>query len=396
MKNYAKYIILAVLLLSIDFFKLRSLGRFSGIFELAILGIVLLHFLVFTIYNPNKPEVRASFSIPLVLFIFAVTFSILPAKYFHNQSFFISFYEQKSSYLILFYFVLFYLKPKTEWILNVIFFLAVIVSILHVLQYLLYPVLITDAKIFVQRGAIRINMPGTVFRHFAFFYSLDRYFISKEKKYLFAGLIMLSVTILSAYRSTLVVYLLIIFFYILFSKEVKNRVGILIMGVFFVVIGYFSFQNIIQQMIDSAEKEADEGTENIRYRAATHFLTAESPNKFTYLTGNGQPSSRTSYGKRHAYLAIRFGYYISDIGITGYFYRFGMVAVLAILFIYFRLLTRSNPESLASVRMFIIYQILVSFNTVIPFDAEDGIILMTLLLYIVDIGKSGLKSLDEE
>jgi hypothetical protein len=392
MKNYSKYIIIGVLLLSVGFFELKGLGRFSRIFELATLGIVVIHFLIFTIYNPVKPDLKANFTLPLVILIFAVILSILPARFFHSQPFLVSFYEQRKTYLILFYFVLFYLKPKTEWILNVIFILAVIVTILHIFQYLLYPVLITDAKIFIQRGAIRINMPGTIFRHFAFFYSLDRFFASKEKKYLIAGLLMLGATILSAYRSTLVVYLLIMFFYILFSKEVKSKLGILIMAAVFVVVGFFSFQNIIQEMMDSAEKEAESGTGNIRYRAANQFLTEESPDKLTYLIGNGQPSFRTAYGRRHAFLALRYGYYISDIGIIGYFYRFGAVAVLSILIIYFRMVIMKYPISLISIRLFIIYQLLVSLNTVIPFDAEDGIILMTLLLYIVDVERASLNN----
>jgi len=158
-----------------------------------------------------------------------------------------------------------------------------------------------------------------------------------------------------------------------------------------VVIGFFAFNSIIAEMQVSAQKEVVEGTENLRFRAAEFFISEKNANSLTYFIGNGQPHGDSAYGQMFQYFSLRFGFYLSDIGFAGYYYRFGLFAVLSVLIIFLRLILGKYDTKYDFIRLFMLYQLLVSFNTVLPFDSLDGTFVIVVLMYIADFSHSSLK-----
>jgi hypothetical protein len=236
---------------------------------------------------------------------------------------------------------------------------------------------------------VRINLPGTDIRHIGFFLAINRFYSSNKIKYVFIILLVLTVAILSGFRSTLAMYILLAIGYLISGSKIKNRLAL--MGLFFLMAfaAVFAFQSIITEMKESAEKDAETGSDYVRIRAAEYFMTKKNPNAITYTFGNGQPGETSRYALENKLIALKYGYYLSDIGIIGFYYRFGIIPTFLVLLLAIRLARANLGNDYIFVRMFAIFQLTLMFNTVVVFDTLAGAILVSVLLYMVDLKNSG-------
>ena len=381
---YKRILIVVVVLAALGLFHIRGMGIMIRLLDLIAVVLIIAGLILFASFEKPEFKIKKNFTVPLLLLISGVLFSVIPAYYINNQSIGISLYQQRYMYAFLFYFLLFYLSPRTDYIISLLFYLSVFAGVFFILQYVLYPTLITDAKVFTQRGTIRMNLPGTYLMHAGFFLSADRFLERLKLKYGLAALLLLTVAILSGFRSTLAIYLLIITGILILRKNVKNKALIFILYSVFLLAGFFAFQSIITEMRTSAEKESVEGTSNIRYRASEYFIKKSKEEKMSYYLGNGVPSERSAYGKKLALISIRHGYYLSDIGIAGFYFKFGMLSALMLIFIVFRVIFMKLPASTRFIKYFFVFQLFIIFNTTLSFDTLPDIVLICLLFYLID------------
>jgi hypothetical protein len=262
--------------------------------------------------------------------------------------------------------------------------LGLFYSIYFILQYIAYPSLITDAKVFEQRGTIRINLPGVNFRHIAFFIAIQRFFTSYKMKYGLLALLIFTVAVLSGFRTVLATYLLLTTGFMLFNKNVKNKYLIFMLYAGVIVAGFFAFNAIITEMITSAEHEAAQGASNIRARAASFFLSLNEKHEFTYVLGNGEPSERSSYGRFLGRIALQRGYYLSDVGLIGFYFKFGLLASVAAVSLLFKGIFMRMRQEFIFIKLFFIFLLLLIVNTRTSFDYHDGIVSICMLLYLID------------
>ena len=356
--------------------------------DIITVAMIIGFFVLYLMFGKQEHKIKKSFTVPVIFLLSGVLLSTLPAYYFHGQSFGITLYQQRYMYAFLFYFLLFYLFPKPDFIFNLILYLALFAGVFFIVQYVIYPARITDAKIFMQRGTIRMNLPGMYLMHIGFFLSSGRFLTEYRLKYGLIALLLLLVAILSGFRSILALYLLISAGILLFNKTVKNRFLIFSLYFIFLVAGFFSFQSIIIEMKTSAEKESTEGTSNIRYRAAEYFVGNSINENMTMVLGNGVPSERSSYGRKLALISLRQGYYLSDIGIAGFYFKFGLLSSIMVLFILLKVILSGLPEKISFIRYFFLFQFALIFNTTLAFDSLPDIILVCFLLYLYDVRRS--------
>jgi hypothetical protein len=258
-------------------------------------------------------------------------------------------------------------------------------AVLYILQYLVYPAQITEAKMFIDRGTIRINLPGTIFRHICFFLCVTELFRKFSLKYGIGALVMLVVAILSAYRSVLAMYILLPSIYLLTSPYVKNRLIIVLLGLFIMISGFFAFQSIIFEMQETALREsAQGGKENIRFKSAKYYLADSKKNPVALIIGNGQSSGHSRYGQRMGKISEYYGYYLSDIGIIGTIYRYGLVFALVIVLIMFRILSMKLPPDLHYIKLFLWMHVFLIFSTYPFYEDKTGIILFSFILYLAE------------
>ena len=385
MQLYKKILIVSIILFSVGLYQLRGLGIFIRLMDIMTDLLIIVHLILFVIYGKQEQLVKKHFSGAIILLLTGIVISSLGAEYINNQSWGLTLYQQRHMYAFLLYFLLFYLAPKPQWIIDLLFYFGIAGGVFFVIQYVLYPTLITDAKVFLDRGTIRMNLPGTWFMHIGFFLSVDRFFATKKMKYGAGALLLFLVAVLSGFRSVLALYVMLTTGYLLVSKQVKNKVLLFSMYSVVVVSGFFAFQGIIMEMKESAEREGSQGTSYIRVRAANYFMDMNDNNKLAYIIGNGEPTERSAYGRRLVMISLRHGYYLSDIGVIGLFFKYGLLPALVVFYIIFKILLTRLDDRTIFIKLFFLFQLLMIFNSITAFEILSAIIAVCMMLYLYDM-----------
>jgi len=384
MKLFSKFFIITIILSSLGLYQLKGLGVIVRLLDIATILLIVTGLIVIFIYGIPKTNIKSHSKIPVLLILLGVFISSIAADVYNNQALHLTLYQQRHMYAFLFYFLLVFMAPKPEWLINLLFYFGIFGGLFFLVQYVLYPTLITDAKIFLDRGTIRMNLPDGYYRHVAFFLSVDRFFTTYKKRYGFGMVLLLLVAILSGFRSTLALYVLITTGFLLFNKQVKDKVVLFGMYILIVISAFFVFESIFQEMIESAEREGSQGTSYIRFRAAEYLLSINDDHKITYILGNGEPTERSEYGIKMMMISVYSGFYLSDIGIFGFYIKYGIFAALAVLFIILKLSFVKINRKIFFIRLFFLFNLFLIATTRPPFDGLSNIILICLLLYLYD------------
>ncbi len=382
---FRKVILISVILCSLEFFTLVFLpDMVIEVIEMTGVAIILFFSFLYFIYGERHLG-KMRFTLPIALILVSVTFSMIGAYVFQEQAFSTTLLAQRVIYYYLIYFLLHYLKISLEYIVKTIIALAIVYMVLYVAQYLVYPTALIKSKMFIDRGTLRIFMPGAGFLVIAYFIWLYSFFSTYRIKYILLLLAAWIVFVLLGTRQVIGAVLLLSIIFMLQSKVVKSRVF------FFVLIGlalipvYLIFQDIINAMFDLTVSQSNSAESGIRLRAARFFLTDFYKNNLAYLIGNGAPGS-SGYGLRIVGIAERYGYYRADLGLLGEYTKYGVLFVIGVFIIFYRSLSAGLPENL----MFIKYNFMGIMLTLVTGGGAFGtssvnILTNCMLLYMIDM-----------
>lgn len=380
-----KFILISVILCSLELFTLIFLpDMLIEVIEMAGIAIILFFLLLYFVYGESRPG-KMRFALPVTLILVAVFFSMLGALIFQDQSLSVTLVGQRVIYYYLVYFLLHYLKIPIEYIRKAIVVFAIAYMVLYFGQYLVYPTALIKSKMFIDRGTLRIFMPGAGFLVIAYFIWLYSFFKTYKIKYVLLLLAAWIIFILLGTRQVIGAVGLLTILFMLQSKVIKSRF------LFFALIGialvpvYFLFQDIINAMFDLSVSQSSSVESGIRVKAARYFLTEFNKNDWAYLIGNGAPGS-SGYGLRMTNISVQYGFYRSDIGLLGEYTKFGLLFVVAIFIIFYRSLSAKLPENL----MFIKYNFLGIMMTLVTGAGAFGtnsinILINCMLLYMIDM-----------
>lgn len=381
---FRKIILISVILCSLGLFTLVFIpDTVLKVIEMAGIAIILFFLILYFIYGERQQE-KMRFTFPIMLILISVAFSMLGAYAFQDQAFSVTVLAQRVIYFYLIYFLLHYLKVSNEFIRKTIVVLAIAYIILYVTQYLVYPTALIKSKMFIDRGTLRIFMPGAGFLVIAYFIWLYSFFKTYKIKYVILLLASLAVFVLLGTRQVIAAVLLLTIIFIIQSKVIKSKfLFFLLIGVAIIPV-YFLFQDIIIAMFDVTVSQSQTAESNIRVKATTYFLTDFYRDNWAYLIGNGYAGS-SSYGLRIAGIAERFHYYQADIGLIGEYTKYGLFFVIGVIIILYRALTIRLPEEL----MFIKFNFLGLIMTLVTGAGAFGtssinILINCMLLYMID------------
>ena len=381
-----RLLIIIITIFSYSFFQIRGLSFSQGSNVLPLVNtLLIISFLfLYLVYFKNDVPIKRQFASSISILMLCTLLCVFASQYFNDQSMSSSLYQQVSIYFFLTYFLFSFLYPKPSFIKNLIYYMAIIGAILYILQFFAYPTKFLDLVISRDRGTLRFNLPGTFFRQAAYFMCLIDLFKGYNRKSAIGAVLLLIVAVLSGSRSILALYILLPAVYLLVNKNVKNRAAILLVAVIICISGFFAFQGIINEMNKSAARESSQGENYIRVRASNYFFNRSISNRYTFVLGNGSPSAYSSYGNKIISIGLANGYYLSDVGVVGTIFKFGLIFTLIIIFILFRLLFAKVPSELNFIKLFVIMQILLIFTMIPFFEEPSGIILLVLFLYLID------------
>ncbi len=388
-----KAIIIAIILSSLKFYSFAFLPEvLIKVSEWLGIGLILVFTIVYVVYGREKP-VRKNFIIPIILILFSVLLSMFGSYLFHDQSFALTAYAQRAMYLYMLYFLLHLMKVEGLFIIRTFVVLALIYMGIYIVQYVLYPIQITTTKMFIDRGTLRIFLSGAGYLVIAYFIWLYMLFRNYRLRYALFLLISLGIFVMMGTRQVLASMLLLTMLFIFQSKVIKSRLLLIVLIGFAVIPIYFLFQNIILSMFEVTQQQSRNLEGSIRVKAAMFFLTKFYPNELAYFIGHGN-AGPSLYGLRLARYAEEYGYYLSDIGLIGEYVEYGVMYVIGVFIILFKVLKTSLPENL----MFIKYNFLGILLTLVTgggaFGSGSNIIIICLLLYLVDLYISDKHSFD--
>lgn len=380
-------ITLLVILSSVSFFNIAFLPedfiKILQIGAIGLIGIIILFQLIYWKINLGN----MSFSIPIILIFTGVFLSMWMAYSAHDQGFLISLWAQHFMYFFLFYFVLHILQLPTKTLETILLYGGIIYALFYIIQYLAYPKEIFDVRQSLERGTIRIFLPGLAIMNLAYFIALTRIIYNNAFKYIPYIFLFLSIYILTGTRSIIAGPAIVTLVVLVFSNKIKSRS--LIIFFIFLAIGsiYVMFQDIINDLVSLSTEQSSYNTDNIRFQSAQFFLTDFFPNKAAYITGNGVGHQASPFGRAILSYKLHYDYYQADIGFIGEYTKYGAFFLLGAVSLLYKGIFSQTKPTIKYARYFFIL-VLISLPLGQFFTVSDNIITICILMYIIDINRT--------
>lgn len=377
-------LVFIILFISTQFFNLSFIPKgLNLLIFFACTVFLILAVVIWSIYE-KRHGFKMNFSFEVILFLLSVVGGMIGAKIGHGQNFLLSAWVQNIMYFYFLYFFLHMVKLKPYELERIFLIIAIIFIAVYFIQYLVHPRLITLARVSVDRGTVRIFLPGGGFALVVFFYFLQKALQTNNLKYAIYCMVYLMVPILQGTRNAIATLLFVSMIVILFSKRVKSRLGVIFMTGFAAVLFFFIFQEIIISLIEVSTNQVSQEGDDIRERSAIFYLTDFYPEKLNYVVGNGIGHMGSSYGLKLMYYQAAYGFYQSDLGIINGYIKFGVLFVIAII-----LTLRKIFIIRVSYKYYYIkfWAIMLVFGSVLgsPFIFPFSIATIVSVLYILDV-----------
>mgnify|MGYP006287776007 CR=1 FL=1 len=352
--------------------------------------ILVLYFLYRTAFIFHHGGMR--FKIPILIFILGTILNMLSAFFNHDQMIRDSFIQFFPYYFILFYFILHDQGFEREDMEKLILAMAILYAVIYIFQEQSYPNRFFNGAMYRDRGTLRLRIEGGGFIMLAYFLSLNRYLLNRRVIYLLLCGLFFYITLKGGFRSLTAAA--IILSAILYIKLV-NRSGF---NYFLVIVAAIAFigmlqwdptARVIEGMISATEEqqaEQDRGETNIRILQFEYF-TKEYPKNFSYyIVGGGLPGAFGYYSNYMLRLQGN-GYYWVDLGLIGFYFVIGLVALVGLLFYAIKATFIRLPENSLYLNFYFAYLLLGSIFTMEIY--RIGLFgVEAIALYLIDVSKS--------
>lgn len=386
-RRVAEIIFVFVIILgALEFFDVRFLGEnILKIVQLGSLAVMILFILIDYIYN-REERIQTLFSKEIGFMLLAVLLSMYIANTEQDQSYTTTFIAQRYMYFYIFYFFLHGLRIRPNDLVIIIVGFGILISLLYLLQYILYPTILFNVRISDERGTLRIFFPGQSFVFMTFFFSLLKFF----DKYKYPWLILTGLTfviiILLGSRLILLTSALIAGYFMITSDKVKSKLLLIPVGIIALLVFLFIFRGIFTQLIDISKGQQVNFADDVRIRAATFFLTEFFPSTLSYFLGNGAESLNSPYGMWVYQIREDFNFYQGDVGIIGDYTQFGIIFVITAASIYIKTLSAKYPYQYKFLYYYMLFISLLMLTSG-DFGNVSAYIPVLIIMYILDVSK---------
>lgn len=304
-----------------------------------------------------KREHSNKFGFPVFLLIVSIFVSCISAYVTWGQGFFLTFKSITYSLSYVLFFLILVLNVKIADLEKFIVIVGVVFMGVYFISFIAYPNEIFRYRFSVpglQRGFQRIVPFGIGYMFLLSFYSLNRYFDDKKLKWLILYLLTLVFTVMTLTRTLIAVsFSLSALFILRKSSNLKKIIALVIIGL---SVFYISQIKYFQQMSELTQEQGRNWESYIRVRAAKYYLTKFSPDLFTKIFGNGNPTGDSAYDNYvENQLEKKHGYFLSDLGYIGIYVVFGFFSVLALAMIIFRVIKTPVGERYLYTKYFLFF-----------------------------------------
>jgi len=279
----------------------------------------------------------------------------------------------------------FFLRREEQDIITLermIIVIGVLSAITQFISIYVFPsVLFSGADFYNEgRGFIRILPGGGGFVFLGFFLSLYK-IIKEHSKVHILFIIIFSVSIVATLtRLYLAACALLVFIYTF--KYTTIWMKILFISLL-LVIGYSLLQTeFVQILLEVTNSEiGSHATEYVRFDAARYFLVEFPPNLLARIIGSGVDSSGI-YNLKIQYLMDQYGYYIADIGFLGLYVKYGLLAIIGYIIIYYTTIFKTGNRY--DYAKYYLYFILINGFTNHATFHRDFLASLAIVFYIIN------------
>ncbi len=344
-------------------------------------------FLIIYYLYDREPGIPETFNVPVLILLFGVFLSMFGALAFHEQSMSMTLWGERFIFFYIFYFLLSKLRIEPDYIIKFCLVLGFAFSIFYIVQYAIYPRAIVSAKMFNDRGTLRIFMPGSGYLVIGYFIALYSFFKNYKIIYLVYLILALIVYILLGTRQVLASVVLVTVLFLFQSKVVRLKAILIPLMVVSIIPFYFLFQNIFDSMLDVTSHQSSNIEGDIRFRAMKFFLFEFFPNTISYITGNGMYGGDTAYARQVLSYSDVYGFFMSDLGLIGDYVKFGVFFVLGVIIIFIKAFTAKLPEKYMFVKYNFYIMLMTLFTGGSAFAEDSNIVILGLFMYLIDYNK---------
>jgi len=331
--------------------------------------------------KPNNLQLNSwKYKIYFYCIAIAIFISTISAYLFWNQSLKVTFIAQRFAYLFVLLLVLLYVQPTIENIVKSLKWISIGTIIMWCVsifkpQYILTYHEFSDERINNLTTELGFYIEGIEFVTFYLYFIIQKYIQSFSMKYFMQAMILVLFFVMYHNRSMLIGVILILM-YSIFQIKSKYKLGLIILTGSFIWAGFIYTSDIWLSYIEKSQEFND--LEYNRWKALFYYFNEYSPNLFCYIFGNGMPSGGKSDFGNLMWENMEMGIYASDLGIIGMWTIYGLIPLIIIYSIIYKVLVNYHFPLMLK---FICFHILL-VPTIFLFNCNPGIIFFCLIIYL--------------
>lgn len=369
-----------------------QLGKFI-FYLVCIIALIYAYNIKFSLSKVDYP--RRAYKILMV----GIMFSAFMASTFHEQSLKVSFIAT-IPYLFgysVFYVLMKFNIPK-EKIEKAIWIFCFISMGIYIINMITFPNMIFGAEkdeYDMSRGIVRIGVRSIELIVLFFFYSINQWLLTKQKKYVWLILLTSTFIVLSVTRQIILLSAALGIFFILRQASLQKKIVVISCSILF----YFAILPQIpmyKTMVELSEQQIEKNNtenEDIRITAWKFYTYEYQVNVITSIFGNGVPSlGNSQWAKQYEKMAYSDyggnGCYYVDVGWAGFFWLFGLFGTLGLLILLVKAMLKKKSEEMKYVSYWFAFIIMTSITSA-PIIFYNQVISITTILYLV-YGKNKL------
>lgn len=319
--------------------------------------------------------------------------SMLACYFFRAQSVLESFFAASNILQLSLFFYFCRKKVKIQDLAWVLSNVGVIVSLLYLLQYVLFLFGIhlkeVDDSMLAKGEDVRFRIVCSGAIYFAYFQNL--YDFMKLKRHSKKNLVIIVLTgTVALIMNFRMILLAMAICSILLLRLMKLPIGKIVKYVIiFALVGVAFFSTDFVQHKIEVMMERQNGKHNFnnddyaRIREWNYYTKIHFQNALERITGSGLPSSKSSYGVKMTSLEEDYGIFYADWGLIGYSWVVGILSVLGML--YYSFIAYKGSKSLPYLNIWFLFMVGASALTAEFIRAGNFMIQALVLAYIAKL-----------
>ncbi len=382
--------VLISILCSVHIFGLYySIGDFVY-FILDGIGLLIIfkNYLEFT-YSKNQND---SFKGPIYLLFICLIVNSISCLIYHDQDIVATLVAMRYFLYLGIYFVLSNAKLSKFYLEKIIVYGATIYLIVFLIQVVIFPLKIVPTGRIdgLDRGLLRFRIEGAGFLMLAGFLFLNRFILYKHKLQLIKYFICLAGLFMLGFRTLLIVAILcsVVLIFRTLNKPLKIVPYLIFISVALYFIYNVPFVNdFINNSSEETSNQLEAGNDYIRFQTFDFYFNKVNVDELSLIFGNGFPQEDSGYGKMVTSQGVESnGYIFADIGLIGFAIIYGILSLVALLWISFKAIFYKLPKDSIYLSIYFLYLLLSSITTVEIY--RIGIFgIEALALYLINVSK---------